>query len=107
MFYHQSEKLEYSHPKQAIKKLDEDERKLTNHTDGSGQERRTWMINEFGLYSLILTSSKPEAKALKRWIIHDVLPSIRKAGKFTSQQAKNTNFLYSVDHLHDLLYRAR
>ncbi len=47
------------------------------------------MINESGLYSLILTSTKPEAKAFKRWITHEVLPSIRKAGRYTvTEQAE-------------------
>tara|TARA_R110002126_G_scaffold39767_2_gene117621 strand:- start:39780 stop:40292 length:513 start_codon:yes stop_codon:yes gene_type:complete len=66
--------------------LDEDERKLTNVADGSGQSRKSWTVNEFGLYSLVLTSSKPEAKTFKRWITHDVLPSIRKAGKYTTAE---------------------
>jgi len=69
--------------------LDEDERKLTNLTDGSGQQRKTWVINEFGLYSLILSSSKPEAKDFKRWVTHEVLPCIRKAGKYTTEQERD------------------
>jgi len=84
--------LEYADPKQAIKKLDEDERKLAYLNGISGQGKRTWMTNELGLYSLILTSKKPEAKAFKRWVTHDVLPSIRKAGIFTTQQAKEHEF---------------
>jgi len=58
--------LEYANSNNAIGKLDEDERKLTYLKVTSGQGRKTWMINEFGLYSLILTSRKPEAKAFKR-----------------------------------------
>lgn len=81
--------LEYADPDAAIKKLDEDERNLTRLRDGSGQLRKTWTVNEPGLYSLILTSTKPEAKAFKRWVIHEVLPSIRKAGKYTTEQEKN------------------
>jgi len=81
--------LEYAMPSNVIKdNLDEDERKLTNLTDGSGQSRKTWIVNEPGLYSLILSSTKPEAKAFKRWITHEVLPSIRKAGKYTTEQEK-------------------
>ena len=78
--------LEYANPHSAIEKLDEDERKLDSVKLSSGQGRKTWIINESGLYSLILTSRKPEAKAFKRWITHEILPSIRKAGKFTSEQ---------------------
>ena len=83
-----SDILEYASSKQAIKKLDEDERKLRGVKHTLGQARKTWLINEFGLYSIILTSKKPEAKAFKRWVTHDVLPSIQKAGIFTTQQAK-------------------
>lgn len=79
--------LGYAMPSNVIKdNLEEDERKLTNLRDGSGQMRKTWIVNEFGLYSLILTSTKAEAKAFKRWVTHDILPAIRKAGKYTSEQ---------------------
>lgn len=77
--------------------LDDDEKKLTNLTDGSGQSRRTWIINESGLYSLILSSTKPEAKIFKRWITHQVLPQIRKAGKYnTEQEIEHDLILQSV-----------
>jgi anti-repressor protein len=78
--------LGYSDPQQAIEKLDEDERKLDSVRHGSGQKRKTWTVNESGLYSLILTSTKPEAKAFKRWVTHEVLPAIRKAGRYTSKE---------------------
>ena len=47
-----------------------------------GNEKRSVFINESGMYSLILTSKKPEAKAFKRWITAEVLPSIRKTGEY-------------------------
>lgn len=78
--------LGYEKPTQAIEKLDEDERKLDLVRQGSGQRRRTWILNESGLYSLIISSTKPEAKAFKRWVTHEVLPSIRKAGRYTTEQ---------------------
>jgi anti-repressor protein len=94
--------LEYEMPSNVIKdNLDEDERKLTNLTDWSGQKRKTWIINEFGLYSLILTSTKPEAKAFKRWVTHEVLPSIRKAGKFTTEQEQEHEF--SLQKMADII----
>ena len=80
--------LGYVNSYKAIMALDEDERKLDYLVDSSGQKRETWTINEFGLYSLILSSTKPEAKAFKRWITHEVLPSIRKAGLYTTEQEK-------------------
>lgn len=80
--------LDYAMPSNEIKKLDDDERKLTNLKDGSGQSRKSWIISEAGLYTLILTSTKPEAKAFKRWITHEVLPSIRKAGIYSTDKDK-------------------
>ncbi len=70
-------------------KLDDDEKKLDYIKDSSGQRRKTWTINEFGVYSLVLTSNKPKTKAFKKWIAHNILPNIRKAGKFLSEDAKN------------------
>ena len=63
----------------AIMPLDDDEKGITiSDTLGGKQEMTT--INEPGLYSLILRSRKPEAKAFKRWITHEVIPAIRKTG---------------------------
>lgn len=81
--------LEYADSYQAIMKLDEDERKLDRVRDGQGKQKETLTVNEFGLYFLILTSTKPEAKAFKRWVTHEVLPSIRKAGLYTTEEAQN------------------
>ena len=61
----------------SVATLDDDE-KLTQALLVSGQQRCVWLINEPGLYSLILRSHKPEAKAFKRWITHEVIPAIRK-----------------------------
>lgn len=80
--------LGYVDKVQPIEKLDEDAKKLDRITDGSGQLRKTWMVNEFGLYSLILSSEKSEAKLFKKWVCHEVLPAIRKAGKYTTEQEK-------------------
>lgn len=64
-------------------RLDEDE-KLIQKLFVSGQNRDILLINESGLYSLVLTSNKPEAKKFKRWITHNVIPSIRKTGEYNS-----------------------
>lgn len=79
--------LEHSNSRMAIEKLDEDE-KLMYKLLTSGQLRDTWCINESGLYHLILTSTKPEAKKFRKWVTGTVLPSIRKAGKYTTDQAQ-------------------
>lgn len=81
--------LGYADSYAAVMKLDEDERKLDRLQDGQGKLKETLTVNEFGLYSLILTSTKPEAKAFKRWVTHDVLPAIRKAGLYTTEEAQN------------------
>jgi prophage antirepressor-like protein len=81
--------LEYQNSTDIIeKKLDEDEKKLDYLTDSSGQKRKTWTINESGLYSLILSSTKSEAKIFRRWVTHDVLPALRKAGKYTTEEER-------------------
>lgn len=69
--------------KKSIKLLDEDERNIIPLTDALGRKQDTYIINEPGLYSLVLRSRKPEAKEFKRWITHDVIPSIRKQGYYT------------------------
>jgi prophage antirepressor-like protein len=81
------EVLDHSDTSTAIRRLDDDE-KLTQTMFVSGQNREVWLVNEPGLYSLILTSRKPEAKAFKRWITHEVIPAIRKTGAYAVDQNK-------------------
>lgn len=70
-------------PTTSIRILDEDEKGVhTMHTPGGDQN--LVIINEAGLYSLILRSRKPEAKVFKRWVTHEVLPSIRKYGMYAT-----------------------
>jgi len=76
--------LELSDVSKAISRLDEDE-KLIRTLFLSGQNREVLLINESGLYSLVLTSRKPEAKRFKRWVTGEVLPSIRKIGGYGVQ----------------------
>ena len=74
--------LAISKHRDAISRLDADERgSLKVDTLGGRQEMAT--VNEYGLYSLVLSSRKPEAKEFKRWITHDVLPSLRKYGTYS------------------------
>lgn len=80
--------LSLENPTQTVESLDDDEKKLDYIIDSSGQQRKTWTINEFGLYSLVLKSRKPEAKEFKRWITHEVLPAIRKAGRYTTEEER-------------------
>lgn len=65
------------------RRLDEDERSRFN----LGRQGETWIVNESGLYSVLLRSDKPEAKPFKRWVTHEVLPSIRKTGQYISPKS--------------------
>jgi prophage antirepressor-like protein len=65
----------------SLRKLDDDE-KLMRKVYASGQNRDMWFVTESGLYTLVIRSSKPEAKKFRRWITHDVLPSIRRFGYY-------------------------
>lgn len=70
----------------AVSRLDDDEKSTIALTDSiHGNPNRT-IVNEPGLYTLILGSRKPEAKAFKRWVTHEVLPAIRKTGKYAITQ---------------------
>ena len=73
----------------ATRRLDDDEKaplRLTQTSlNGTIQDREVTIINEPGLYSLVLGSRKPEAKKFKRWITHDVIPSIRKYGIYATE----------------------
>lgn len=74
----------------AVSKLDDDEKMTLSLTDSHSNQRggaqMATIINEPGLYALVLSSRKPEAKAFKRWITHEVIPSIRKTGGYIAGQ---------------------
>lgn len=67
---------------QALQRLDSDERAMLN----IGRQGETNIVNEYGLYSLVLGSRKPEAAAFKRWITHDVIPDIRRYGLYATPE---------------------
>ena len=80
--------LDYSEASAMTRHLDDDDKgsvKLTVHN----QEQEFIVVNESGLYSAILKSRKPEAKAFKKWVTSEVLPSIRKQGKFSLSDVSN------------------
>jgi prophage antirepressor-like protein len=78
--------LGYTNPNEAIADHVDDEDKLNSKTlsscDLSLGQRGGWLINESGLYSLILSSKLPTAKEFKHWVTSEVLPSIRKTGEY-------------------------
>jgi anti-repressor protein len=75
------EVLEIKNSRDALSRLDEDEKDVALTDTPSGQQSMN-VVNEYGLYNLILTSRKPEAKQFKRWVTHEVIPSIRKHGGY-------------------------
>lgn len=98
--------LEHSQASKAVERLDDDE-KLLGTIFLSGQNRETWLINESGLYSLILSSRKPEAKQFKRWVTHEVLPTIRKTGGFVANEDMFIQtYLPHADDQTKLMFRA-
>lgn len=78
--------LEISNPSDALKRLDDDERSRVN----LGRQGETNIVNEAGLYVLVLGSRKPEAHEFQRWVTHEVLPSIRKHGGYMAGQERMT-----------------
>lgn len=78
--------LEIKNTSDALAKLDNDEKMTLDSNEGHsghrGGAQKMNVVNEPGLYSLVLGSRKPQAKAFKRWITHDVIPSIRKHGGY-------------------------
>lgn len=75
--------LELSNPTVSVGRLDDDERAKLN----LGRQGEGTIVSEPGLYALVLGSRKPEARAFKRWITHEVIPSIRKSGGYIAGQS--------------------
>lgn len=74
--------LGYKDTSDAMRRHVDDEDKLTRCFTDSGQKRKLYIINESGLYSVILSSKLPSAKRFKRWVTSEVLPVIRKTGSY-------------------------
>lgn len=91
--------LGYKNPRDAIRKhVDEDDKNTVAIHDGIGNPNKV-VINESGLYSLILSSKLPNAKRFKRWVTGDVLPTLRKTGRYEVQQATQQRPLTPDDYL--------
>ncbi len=78
--------LEISHVKDTATRVDEDDLGQTEVIDRMGRSQKAWIINESGLYTVILRSDKPQAKPFRKWVTSVVLPSIRKTGSYSVQQ---------------------
>lgn len=84
-----AEVLGYTNPSKALSDHVDTEDKLNNETLLSLGQRGGWLINESGLYSLILSSKLPTAKKFKRWVTSEVLPAIRKTGSYNLPDFSN------------------
>lgn len=76
--------LDMSNPRMVADRLDNDERRKFDLP----RQGKTWIINEPGLYNVILRSDKPEAKKFKRWVTHEVLPALRRMGTYATTPEK-------------------
>jgi prophage antirepressor-like protein len=84
--------LEHTDTSVAGARLDDDEKRTSNVCTNAGS-RNMLTVSESGLYNLVFTSRMPKAREFRRWVTHDVLPSIRKTGRYEAgqQPADETN----------------
>ena len=100
--------LDIENNRKATNRLDDDEKNTVTLSDGNRRNPNTTIVNEAGLYSLVLGSRKPEAKAFKRWITHEVLPTIRRTGGYVnSAEAFIGHYLPYADESTRTMFRAQ
>ena len=78
--------LGISHVTDTVNRMDEDEVGQTEVIDSMGRKQIAYIVNESGLYNVILRSDKPEAKPFRKWVTSEVLPSIRKHGAYMTPE---------------------
>lgn len=78
--------LELTTPSRVAERLEKDEVSQTHTIDRMGRTQKSTIINESGLYAVILRSDKPQAKPFRKWVTNEVLPSIRKHGAYMTDQ---------------------
>lgn len=89
--------LEIGNVSQAVSRLDEDERGIISNDTLSGTQEML-IVSESGLYALIWSSRKPEAKTFRRWVSREVLPQIRKTGSYVLPPSKPIGILPLASH---------
>ena len=97
--------LGYTNGPKAIKDHVDEEDKLSERIVMSGQHRQAFLVNESGLYSLILSSKMPNAKKFKHWVTSEVLPTIRKHGAYMTDE-KAFDVVHNKNGLAELLQQA-
>lgn len=98
--------LGIGNPSQAMARLDNDEHTLISN-EGASNGLAVQAVTESGLYSLILGSRKPEARAFKRWVTHEVLPAIRKTGRYAVNLSPAEQLLAQAQMLVEQEHRQR
>lgn len=88
--------LDIADTSRAVSRLDEADARSTRVRSGS-QDRQMKIINESGLYDLVLDSRKPEAKRFRRWVTSEVIPSIRKTGGYINPRATEDQLIALAD----------
>ncbi len=84
--------LDLSNPSMAVATLDDDERAKLN----LGRRGETNFVTEPGFYKLVMRSRKPEAKAFQRWVTHDVLPALRRTGRYEAPMTREQRMAYAL-----------
>lgn len=103
------EALDITNSRDAVARLDDDEKGVVL-TDTLGGAQELSAVNEPGLYTLILGSRKPEAKAFRRWITHEVLPALRRTGRYGAPGSVTqsiTELRAAMDAMQDMLDELR
>lgn len=83
----------------ACERLDGDEKAVITLSDSAGRPQEMLIVNEAGLYTLALSSRKEQAKVFKRWVTHEVLPTIRKTGKYATPSSQPPSYQSEVEDL--------
>lgn len=91
--------LDLGSPHKVAERLDPDERNQIPVTDNLGRLQNTTIINESGLYAVILRSDKPEAKPFRKWVTAEVLPTIRRTGGYAAPQRPEDRVLELMEEL--------
>lgn len=86
-----AEALGYADTSDAMKRHVDNEDKLTRRFTDSGQSRAMYIINESGLYSLVLSSKLPSAKQFKRWVTSEILPTLRRTGTYSTKEIQQAD----------------
>jgi prophage antirepressor-like protein len=98
-----AEALGYNNPQKAIRDHVDDEDKGLNESFTPGGNQKMILINESGLYSLILSSKLEQAKAFKRWVTSEVLPAIRKTGHYEMTSAELKQLAATAEYAEEVL----